>query len=41
MAEGRDKPDGWNNGGSFILSGTGGVSNGTYYVLISSNLLCR
>jgi hypothetical protein len=26
-------------GDSFILSGTGGVSNGTYYVLISSNLL--
>ena len=26
-------------GGSFILSGTGGVSNGAYYVLISSNLL--
>ena len=26
-------------GGSFILSGTGGVSNGTYYVLTSSNLL--
>jgi hypothetical protein len=27
------------NGGSFILSGTGGVSNGNYYVLASSNLL--
>jgi len=26
-------------GGGFILSGTGGESNGTYYVLISSNLL--
>jgi len=26
-------------GGSFILSGTGGKSNGTYYVLASSNLL--
>jgi hypothetical protein len=26
-------------GDSFILSGTGGVRNGTYYVLISSNLL--
>jgi hypothetical protein len=25
--------------GSFILSGTGGGSNGTYYVLTSSNLL--
>jgi hypothetical protein len=25
--------------GSFILSGTGGESNGTYYVLTSSNLL--
>ena len=25
-------------GGSFVLSGTGGGSNGTYYVLISSNL---
>ncbi|MGA2279766.1 MAG: immunoglobulin domain-containing protein [Verrucomicrobiota bacterium] len=25
--------------GSFILSGTGGLSNGTYYVLASSNLL--
>ncbi|MGO9586784.1 MAG: immunoglobulin domain-containing protein [Limisphaerales bacterium] len=25
--------------GSFILSGTGGLSDGTYYVLISSNLL--
>jgi hypothetical protein len=27
------------NGGGFILSGTGGESNGTYYVLTSSNLL--
>ncbi len=27
------------DGGGFILSGTGGVSNGTYYVLASSNLL--
>ena len=26
-------------GGGFILSGTGGASNGTYYVLSSSNLL--
>jgi hypothetical protein len=26
-------------GGGFILSGTGGESNGTYYVLTSSNLL--
>jgi alpha-tubulin suppressor-like RCC1 family protein len=26
-------------GGSFILSGTGGLSNGTYYILMSSNLL--
>ncbi|MGO8836867.1 MAG: beta strand repeat-containing protein [Limisphaerales bacterium] len=26
-------------GGSFILSGTGGTSNGTYYVLASTNLL--
>ncbi len=26
------------NGGSFILSGSGGLSNGTYYVLLSSNL---
>jgi hypothetical protein len=25
--------------GSFILSGAGGASNGTYYVLISTNLL--
>ena len=27
------------SGGGFILSGAGGVSNGTYYVLTSSNLL--
>jgi hypothetical protein len=27
------------SGGGFILSGTGGVTNGTYYVLTSSNLL--
>jgi hypothetical protein len=27
------------SGGGFILSGAGGVTNGTYYVLISSNLL--
>jgi hypothetical protein len=27
------------SGGGFILSGAGGVTNGTYYVLISTNLL--
>jgi hypothetical protein len=27
------------SGGGFILSGAGGVTDGTYYVLISSNLL--
>jgi hypothetical protein len=25
-------------GGSFVMSGTGGVTNGTYYVLASTNL---
>jgi hypothetical protein len=27
-----------NGGGSFVMSGTGGVTNGTYYVLASTNL---
>ena len=29
-------PDG--NGGAFVLSGSGGVTNGIYYVLASTNL---